>query len=66
MWLFFSRRIRIWLLLAVGLPLARTLVHQVSSAVQRRSPDTTAARLLSRADSALANLTSREQRRHRR
>jgi hypothetical protein len=65
MWLFLSRRIRIWLLLAVGLPLARMLVHQLSSAVQRRSPDTTAARLLSHADSGLASLAHRAQRRRR-
>jgi hypothetical protein len=66
MWLFLSRRIRLWLLVAVGLPLARTLVHQVSSAVQRRNPDTTAARVLRRADSSVASLARRGERRRRR
>lgn len=59
MWLFLSRRIRLWLLLAVGLPLARSLVHRLSSALQRRSPDSPGARLLHRADLALAGLARR-------
>lgn len=66
MWLFLSRRIRMWLLLAVGLPLARTLVHQLSAATQRRSPTSGAARLLGRADSALAGLANKANRRRRR
>jgi hypothetical protein len=66
MWLFLSRRVRMWLLLAVGLPLASTLVHRLSAVLQLRSPDSTAARVLNRADTALAGLARRAQRRRKR
>ena len=66
MWLFLSRRIRMWLLLAVGLPLARALVHRLSAALQQRSPGSGAARSLDRVDSALTGLARRAQRRRNR
>ncbi len=36
MWLFLSRRIRTWLILAVGVPLARLVVRKVSAFVSAR------------------------------
>jgi hypothetical protein len=30
MWAFFSRRLRMWLLLAIALPLTRALVHRLA------------------------------------
>jgi len=30
MWAFFSRRLRMWLLLAIALPLTRALVHRMA------------------------------------
>jgi hypothetical protein len=62
MWMFLSRRIRTWLVLAVALPAMRTLVHKVAIREQRRSPETTPARLLGRADSALTAVSGRAMR----
>ena len=36
MWLFLSRRIRTWLLLAVGVPVARFVVRKVAGVVSAR------------------------------
>jgi hypothetical protein len=36
MWLFLSRRIRTWLVLAVGVPLARLLARKVRALVSAR------------------------------
>ena len=36
MWVFLSARLRIWLLLAIALPLARLLVHRLAVADERR------------------------------
>jgi len=46
MWMFVSRRLRTWVLLAVALPLVRTVVHKAAIREQSRSPDATPARLL--------------------
>lgn len=59
MWMFLSRRIRTWVLLAVALPAARMLVHKAAIREQTRSPDATPARLLGRADSALTTVSGR-------
>ncbi|MFI5081231.1 MAG: hypothetical protein ACHQCE_09170 [Streptosporangiales bacterium] len=53
MWVFFTARLRAWLLLAVALPLARLLVHRLAVAAERRDPSARPARLLHRADSAV-------------
>jgi hypothetical protein len=34
MWAFFSRRLRMWLLLAIALPLTRALVHRLTPAAE--------------------------------
>lgn len=59
MWLFLSSRIRTWLLLAVALPLARTIIHRAATSASRRDPNSTAASMLRRADSALSSLARR-------
>ncbi len=59
MWVFLSRRLRTWVLLAVALPAVRMLVHKAATSQQSRSPDATPARLLVRADSALTTLSER-------
>lgn len=56
MWMFVSRPLRTWVLLAVALPLARTVVHKASIREQTRSPDATPARLLARTDTALTQV----------
>jgi hypothetical protein len=62
MWAFFSRRLRMWLLLAIALPLARALVHRLTLAADRRDPATRTARTLHHADSAVAGLSRRANR----
>ena len=55
-------RIRTWLLLAIALPLARILVHRLAVAADRRDPSGRPARLLHRADSAVAAVSGRSSR----
>jgi hypothetical protein len=59
MWAFFSRRLRMWLLLAITLPLTRALVHRLALAAGRRDPSTRTARTLSQADSAVTAVSRR-------
>jgi hypothetical protein len=53
MWLFFSKKIRTWLLLTVGLPLTRLAVHRLAMAADRHDESARSARALRKADSAL-------------
>ena len=59
MWAFFSRRLRMWLLLAIALPLARALVHRMALAAERRDPSTRTARALHQADSTVTAVSQR-------
>jgi hypothetical protein len=59
MWAFFSRRLRMWLLLAIALPLARVLVHRLALAVERRDPSTRTAKTLLQADSMVTAVSRR-------
>src|ERR1700735_532330 len=52
MWVFFSRRLRMWLLLAIALPLTRALVHRLALVAERRDPSTRTAKALHQADCA--------------
>lgn len=63
MWALFSRRLRMWLLLAIALPLAQALVHRLALAAERRDPSTRTARTLLRADSAVTAVSRRAARR---
>jgi hypothetical protein len=65
MWLFFSRRLRMWLLLAVALPLSRALVHRLALAAERRDSSTRTARALNHADSAVTAVSRRSARKGR-
>lgn len=49
----FSRRLRMWLLLVIALPLTRALVHRLALGVERRGPSTRTAKTLHQADSAV-------------
>lgn len=62
MWLFLSRRIRKWLLLAVALPVARLLVHRLAIAADRRDPAARTAKLLHQADSTVTAISGRASR----
>jgi hypothetical protein len=66
MWAFFSRRLRMWLLLAIALPLAQALVHRLALAAEHRDPSTRTARTLLRADSAVSSVSRRAARRDQR
>ena len=59
MWAFFSKRLRMWLLLAIALPLTQALVHRLALAAKRRDPSTRTARTLLRADSAVTSVSRR-------
>ena len=59
MWAFFSRRLRMWLLLAIALPLTRALVHRLALAAVRRDPSTRTAKALFKADSAVTAVSRR-------
>jgi hypothetical protein len=62
MWAFFSRRLRVWLLVAVALPLVRAVVQRLAAAAERRDPSARAARVLGKADSAVTALSRRASR----
>jgi hypothetical protein len=62
MWLFLFRRLRMWLLLAVALPIARTVVHRIAVAAERRNSSTRTARALHQADSAVTAVSRRTSR----
>jgi hypothetical protein len=66
MWAFFSRRLRMWLLLAVALPLTRALVHRLALAAVRRDPSTRTAKALFKADSAVTAVSRRAARKNER
>ena len=59
MWVFFTRRLRMWLLLAIALPLARALVHRLALVAERRDPSTRTAKTLLRADSVVTGISRR-------
>ncbi len=62
MWLFLFRRLRMWLLLAVALPIAQMLVHRLAVAAERRNSSTRTARALHQADSAVTAVSRRTSR----
>ena len=53
MWAFLSRRLRMWVLLAIALPLTRALVHRLAVAAVRRDPSARTAKALFKADSTV-------------
>ena len=59
MWVFLSRRLRTWLLLAIALPLARVFIHRLALAAERRDASARPARLLRHADSAVTAASGR-------
>ena len=66
MWAFFSRRFRLWLLLALGLPLLRRLLEVSGDAVEaRRGRDSAVSRGLRSGHRYLARYERKSQRRSR-
>jgi hypothetical protein len=59
MWVFFSRRLRMWLLLAIAVPLTRAIVHRLALAAERRDPSTRTAKALHQADSMVTAVSRR-------
>ena len=64
MWVFFSRRLRVWLLLAVALPIARAVIHRLALATERRDPSARTAKVLHQADSAVTAVSQRTSRKN--
>ena len=62
MWAFFSRRLRMWLLLAIALPTVRALVRRMVRGADRRNPSTRTAKTLHQADSVLTAVSRRADR----
>jgi hypothetical protein len=58
MWVFISARLRQWILFAVAIPLATTVVHLVRVRLEHRSGQTNLVRLLTK----LENLGQRQRR----
>lgn len=63
MWLFLSRRIRTWLLLAIGIPLVRFGLRKLAARAAAHNSSSRTANVLNRADSALASAGGRRGRR---
>jgi hypothetical protein len=63
MWLFFSKKIRTWLLLSVGLPLTRVAVHRLAVAADHHDESARTARALHKADTAITAVSRRTSRR---
>jgi len=59
MWVFISKRLRMWLLLAIALPLTRAVVHRLAVAAERRDPSTRTAHTLHHADSVVDRASRR-------
>lgn len=62
MWVFLTRRLRMWVLLAIALPLARFLVHRLALAADKRNPTGSTTRALQTADSAMTSVSQRAKR----
>ena len=62
MWIFLTRRLRRWVLLAIALPAARLLVHRLALAAEHRDQSTRTARTLHQVDSAVTAVSRRSRR----
>ena len=62
MWAFFSRRLRMWLLLAIALPTVRALIRRLARGADRRNPSARTAKTLHQADSVLTAVSRRADR----
>ena len=62
MWIFLTRRLRRWVLLAIALPAARLLVHRLALAAEHRDQSTRTARTLHQVDSAVTAVPRRSRR----
>src|ERR1700759_5622951 len=59
MWVFLTRRLRTWLLLAIALPLARAPLHRLAVGAGQRDASTRTARALRQADSTVSAVSRR-------
>lgn len=62
MWMLLSKRLRVWVLLSIALPLTRVVVHRLALAAERRDPSARTARALRQADSAVTTVSRRTSR----
>ena len=66
MWVLLSSRLRTWLLLAIAVPILRSVLRRASTSAARRDPSSTTARALRSAEAGLSRLDRRERRERRR
>jgi hypothetical protein len=65
MWAFFSRRFRLWLMLAVGVPLVRRLLGGAGNAIEARRGESAVSRGLKSSDRYLSRFERKSRRRAR-
>lgn len=65
MWVLLSSRLRTWLMLAVAVPILRTVLRRASTSAAQRNPDSSAARALRTVDTGLSRFDRRERRQRR-
>ena len=63
MWVLLSSRLRTWLLLAIAVPILRSVLRRASASAAQRDPSSTAARALRSAEAGLSRLDRRQRRR---
>jgi len=59
-WVLLSSRLRTWLLLAIAVPLLRSVLRRASAAAARRDPESSSARALRSLDTGLSRLDRRQ------
>jgi hypothetical protein len=65
-WVLLSSRLRTWLMLAVAVPVLRSILRRAAASADRRDPRSKSARGLRTLDSGLSRLDRRERRERRR
>jgi hypothetical protein len=62
MWIFFTRRLRRWVLLAIAFPAIRLVVRRLALAADHRDPASRTARTLHQVDSGVTAVSRRSSR----
>lgn len=66
MWVLLSSRLRTWLMLAVAVPVLRSILRRAATSADRRDPYSKSARGLRTLESGLSRLDRRQRRQQRR
>jgi len=63
MWVLLSTRLRTWLLLAIAVPVARSIIHRAAQRAAAKDPGSGTSKMLTRADSTLSRWVARRRER---